>query len=93
MARGPKNLAVSFTDEGLTHFGGLLLVQRFLQRHNCLNWFKRYCAPAVLQRATLQRLRQQLFLAPAVLVRPTGRPTLRLAASYPVIAVSTPDSG
>ena len=32
MARGPKNLAVSFTADGLTHFGGLLLVQRFLQR-------------------------------------------------------------
>lgn len=51
--------------------------------YNCLNWFKRYCAPPVFQRATLQRLRQQLFLAPALLVRPAGRPTLRLAASYP----------
>lgn len=51
--------------------------------YNCLNWFKRYCAPAAFQRATLQRLRQQLFLAPAMLVRPAGRPTLRLAASYP----------
>ncbi len=27
---GPKNLRISFTAEGLTHFGGL--VQRFLQR-------------------------------------------------------------
>jgi hypothetical protein len=51
--------------------------------YNCLNWFKRYCAPPAFQRATLQRLRQQLFLAPALLVRPAGRPTLRLAASYP----------
>lgn len=51
--------------------------------YNCLNWFKRCCAPPLFQRATLQRLRQQLFLAPAVLVRPDGRPTLRLAASYP----------
>ncbi len=51
--------------------------------YNCLNWFKRYCVPAPFQQATLQRLRQQLFLAPAILVRPAGRPTLRLAASYP----------
>jgi len=51
--------------------------------YNCLNWFKRYCAPPEFQRATLQRLRQQLFLAPAMLVRPAGRPTLRLAANYP----------
>ena len=29
---GPKNLRISFTAEGLTHFGGLVLVQRFLQR-------------------------------------------------------------
>jgi hypothetical protein len=51
--------------------------------YNCLNWFKRYCVPPTFQQATLQRLRQQLFLAPALLVRPAGRPTLRLAASYP----------
>jgi len=51
--------------------------------YNCLNWFKRCCAPPAFQQATLQRLRQQLFLAPALLVRPAGRPTLRLAASYP----------
>ena len=30
--RGPKNLRICFTAEGLTHFGGLVLVQRFLQR-------------------------------------------------------------
>jgi hypothetical protein len=51
--------------------------------YNCLNWFKRYCAPPGFERAALQRLRQCLFVAPAVLVRPDGRPTLRLAASYP----------
>lgn len=51
--------------------------------YNCLNWFKRYCAPPGFDRATLQRLRQCLFIAPALLVRPAGRPTLRLAASYP----------
>ncbi len=48
-----------------------------------LNWFKRYCAPPEFQRATLQRLRQQPFLAPAHLVGPGGRPTLRRPASYP----------
>lgn len=51
--------------------------------YNCLNWFKRYCAPPAFERATLQRLRQQLFVSPALLVRPAGRPILRLAASYP----------
>jgi hypothetical protein len=29
---GPKNLRISFNAEGLTHFGGLILVHRFLQR-------------------------------------------------------------
>src|SRR6266568_3120233 len=43
-----------------------------------LNWFKRLCAPAHLERATLQRLRQRLFLVPSQLVRPSGVPTLRL---------------
>ncbi len=57
--------------------------QGALFAYNCLNWFKRYCAPPAFQRATLQRLRQQLFVAPALLVRPGGRPTLRLSASYP----------
>ncbi len=51
--------------------------------YNCLNWFKRCCAPSGFERATLQRLRQCLFVAPALLVRPDGRPTLRLAASFP----------
>jgi hypothetical protein len=51
--------------------------------YNLLNWFKRLCAPAHLQRATLQRLRQRLFLVPSQPVRPGGVPTLRLAPSYP----------
>jgi len=51
--------------------------------YNCLNWFKRYCAPPGFERATLQRLRHQLFVTTALLVRPRGHPTLRLAASYP----------
>jgi len=56
--------------------------QIVLLAYNLLNWFKRLCVPAHLQRATLQRLRQRLFLVPAQLVRPDGVPTLRLAPSY-----------
>jgi hypothetical protein len=56
--------------------------QIVLLAYNLLNWFKRLCAPAHLQRATLQRLRQRLFLVPAQLVRPGGVPTLRIAPSY-----------
>jgi hypothetical protein len=54
--------------------------------YNLLNWFKRLCAPAHLQRATLQRLRQRLFVVPSQLVRPGGVPTLRIAPSYPYMA-------
>lgn len=60
--------------------------QIVLLAYNLLNWFKRLCAPAHLRRATLQRLRQRLFLVPAQLVRPGGVPTLRLAPSYPYAA-------
>jgi hypothetical protein len=60
--------------------------QIVLLAYNLLNWFKRLCAPAHLQRATLQRLRQRLFLVPSQLVRPGGVPTLRLAPSYPYAA-------
>lgn len=56
--------------------------QIVLLAYNLLNWFKRLCAPAHLQRATLQRLRQRLFLVPAQLVRPGGVPTLRFATGY-----------
>jgi len=60
--------------------------QIVLLAYNLLNWFKQLCAPAHLQRATLQRLRQRLFLVPSQLVRPGGVPTLRLAPSYPYFA-------
>jgi hypothetical protein len=56
--------------------------QIVLLAYNLLNWFKRLCAPAHLQRATLQRLRQRLFVVPSQLVRPGGVPTLRIAPSY-----------
>jgi len=57
--------------------------QIVLLAYNLLNWFKRLCVPPHLQRATLQRLRQRLFVVPSQLVRPGGVPTLRLAPSYP----------
>ncbi len=60
--------------------------QIVLLAYNLLNWFKRLCAPAHLERATLQRLRQRLFLVPSQLVRPGGVPTLRIAPSYPYVA-------
>jgi hypothetical protein len=63
--------------------GNEAFFQLVLLAYNLLNWFKRTCAPRSLQRATLRRLRRQLFLAPAQLVRPQGRPVLRLAQAYP----------
>jgi Transposase DDE domain group 1 len=57
--------------------------QVVLLAYNLLNWFKRLCAPPHLQRATLQRLRQRLFVVPAQFVRPGGAPTLRLPANHP----------
>jgi len=57
--------------------------QIVLLAYNLLNWFKRLCAPPHLLRATLQRLRQRLFVLPAQLVRPGGLPTLRLPANHP----------
>jgi len=56
--------------------------QIVLLAYNLLNWFKRLCAPRRLERATLQRLRQRLFVVPSQLVRPGGVPTLRIAPSY-----------
>lgn len=53
-----------------------------LLAYNLLNWFKRLCAPPSLERATLQRLRQRLFVTPAQLVRPAGVPTLRIPPSH-----------
>jgi hypothetical protein len=53
-----------------------------LLAYNLLNCFKRLCAPAHLQRATLQHLPQRLFVVPSQLVRPGGVPTVRIAPSY-----------
>jgi len=62
--------------------GNEAFFQLVLFAYNLLNWFKRLCTPPSLQRASLQRLRRQLFLVPAQLVRPQGRPVLRLAQAY-----------
>jgi hypothetical protein len=59
-----------------------MFFQIVLLAYNLLYWFKRLCVPAHWQRATLQRLRQQMLVVPAQLVRPGGVPTLRIAASY-----------
>jgi hypothetical protein len=56
--------------------------QIVLLAYDLLNWFKRLCAPVHLQRATLQRLRQRLFVVPAQVVRPGNVLTLRLAPGY-----------
>ncbi len=56
--------------------------QIVLLAYNLLNWFQRLCAPVHLQRATLPRLRQRLFVVPAQVVRPGNVLTLRLAPGY-----------
>jgi hypothetical protein len=38
MPRGPKNLRISFDSGALTHFGGLVLLQRFVQRLGLRSW-------------------------------------------------------
>jgi hypothetical protein len=56
--------------------------QIVLLAYSLLNWFKRLCVPVHLQRATLQRLRQRLFVVPTQVVRPGNVLTLRLAPGY-----------
>jgi len=51
--------------------------------YNLISWFKRLCLPADWQRFNLQTIRNRLFLVPAQLLRPQGRPTLSLPSSYP----------
>ena len=53
-----------------TYFHLLLLA------YNLVNWFKRLCLPAEFQTATLETLRNQIFLMPAQLVRADNRPRL-----------------
>ena len=58
-----------------TYFHVLLLA------YNLVNWFKRLCLPPELQMATLQTLRYQVLLMPALLRRANNRPRLALPAS------------
>jgi hypothetical protein len=51
--------------------------------YNLLNWFRRLCVPPALQRWSLRTLRNQLLLVPGELVRPQGRPVLKLPESFP----------
>jgi hypothetical protein len=58
-----------------TYFHLLLLA------YNLVNWFKRLCLPPEFQNATLQTLRHQILLMPALLRRTDNRPALALPAS------------
>lgn len=51
--------------------------------YNLLNWFRRLCLPEPWQRLTLPTIRQRLLLIPGELVRPQGRPVLKLPQSFP----------
>ncbi len=51
--------------------------------YNLLNWFRRVCLPEPWQRLTLPTIRQRLLLIPAELVRPQGKPVLKLPESFP----------
>lgn len=52
-----------------------------LLAYNLVNWFKRLCLPEQFQTATLETLRQQIFLMPAQLLRADNRPRLVMPAS------------
>lgn len=51
--------------------------------YNLLNWFRRFCLPESWQRLTLPTVRQRLLLIPGELVRPHGKPLLKLPQSCP----------
>lgn len=51
--------------------------------YNLLNWFRRLCLPEPWQRLTLPTIRQRLLLIPGELVRPQGKPVLKLPHSFP----------
>ncbi len=56
--------------------------QLLLFAYNLMNWFKRLCLPAELQRWTLGTLRSRLLLAPAELTRTGNRPVLKLPRNF-----------
>lgn len=51
--------------------------------YNVLNWFRRLCLPEPWQRLTLPTIRHRLLLIPGELVRPQGKPVLKLPQSFP----------
>jgi len=51
--------------------------------YNLLNWFRRFCLPEPWHRLTLPTIRQRLLVIPGELVRPQGRPVLKLPRSFP----------
>lgn len=59
MRRGPKNLRVSFDAEALTHYGGAVLVNNFLQRIGLRTQFGRYVR--FLQRNNRYRISEILL--------------------------------
>jgi hypothetical protein len=53
-------------------------VHLLLLADNCVIWFQRTCLPSHLHAATLQRLREDLLVMPALLIRTGNRPRLRI---------------
>ena len=51
--------------------------------YNLLNWVKRLCVAPAWQRLTLHTLRNQRLLIPAELIRPQGRPVLKMPSRCP----------
>jgi hypothetical protein len=52
-----------------------------LLAYNLVNWFKRLCLPEEFQTATIETLRQHIFLMPAQLLRADNRPRLVMPSS------------
>lgn len=64
-------------------FANLAYFHLVLFAYNLLLWFKDLYLPNDLKRITIQTLRNRFLWVPAMLVRPQGKPTLRLPSSYP----------
>lgn len=56
---------------------------RVVFAYTLLNWFRRVCLPEPWQPLTLPTVRQRLLLIPGDLVRPQGKPVLKLPHSFP----------
>jgi hypothetical protein len=59
MKRSPRNLQISFSGKGLTHFGGLFLLQRFFQKINLRSLLSQYLH--FLQRNNLYTTGEELL--------------------------------